>query len=127
MKGKAENDWWCLLRIAVALVWIYQGLWHKLLAVDARHLEIVAAASALLPPRFALGLIGLSETIIAVSILCRWKQRMFAWLQIGMLVVMNAGGIIFAGDKIPDIGGMLTMNLVFVLAIWGLANHGDWR
>jgi uncharacterized membrane protein YphA (DoxX/SURF4 family) len=127
MKGRAKNNWWCSLRIAVALVWIYQGLWHKLLAVDAHHLEIVAAAPALLPPRLALGLIGLAETIIAVSILCRWKQRIFAWLQIGMLVVMNAGGIIFAGDKIPDIGGMLTMNFVFMMAIWGLANHDDWH
>ena len=34
---------------------------------------------------------------------------------------MNAAGILFAGDKIHDIGGMLTMNLVFVLTIWGTA------
>ncbi len=89
------KNWWCLLRLAVALVWLYQGLWHKIVAVDARHLEIVASAPRFLPPRLALG----------------------------MLVAMNAAGIWFAGDKIPDIGGMITMNLVFALAIWGLANH----
>lgn len=119
------KSWWCLLRVAVALVWLYQGLWHKILAVDARHLEIVASAPSFLPPRLALGMIGGLETLFAISILARWRQPLFAWLQIGMLVAMNAAGILFAGDKIPDIGGMLTMNLVFALTIWGLANHED--
>lgn len=117
------KNWWCLLRVAVAMVWFYQGLWHKLLAVDARHLDIVASAPSILPPRLALGLIGGLETLFAISILSGWNQRIFAWLQIGMLVVMNTAGILFAGDKIPDIGGMLTMNLVFAMTIWGLANH----
>jgi len=119
------KNWWCLVRVAVALVWLYQGLWHKIIAVDARHLEIVASAPSFLPPRLALGMIGGLETLFAISILARLKQRLFAWLQIGMLVAMNAAGILFAGDKIPDIGGMLTMNLVFALTIWGLANHED--
>ncbi len=117
------KHWWCLLRVAVALVWLYQGLWHKIVAVDARHLEIVASAPSFLPPRLALGMIGGLETLFAISILTRWRQRLFAGLQIGMLVAMNTAGILFAGDKIPDIGGMLTMNLVFALTIWGLANH----
>jgi uncharacterized membrane protein YphA (DoxX/SURF4 family) len=98
-------------------------LWHKIVAVDARHLEIVASAPSFLPPRLALGMIGGLETWFAISILARWRQRLFAWMQIGMLVAMNAAGILFAGDKIPDIGGMLTMNLVFALTILGLANH----
>lgn len=117
------KSWWYALRVAVALVWLYQGLWHKIVAVDARHLEIVASAPSFLPPRLALGLIGGLETLFAISILAGWRQRLFAWLQIGMLVAMNAAGILFAGNKIPDIGGMLTMNLVFALTIWGLANH----
>lgn len=117
------KNWWCFLRVAAALVWLYQGLWHKIVAVDARHLEIVASAPSFLPPRLALGLIGGLETLFAISLLARWRQRLFAWLQIGMLVAMNAAGILFAGDKIPDIGGMLTMNLVFALTIWGLVNH----
>lgn len=117
------KNWWCMLRVAVAATWFYQGLWHKLLAVDARHLEIVASAPSFLSPRLALGLIGGVETLFGIAVLLRWRQRIFAWLQIGMLVGMNAAGILFAGDRIPDIGGMLTMNLVFALTIWGLANH----
>jgi uncharacterized membrane protein YphA (DoxX/SURF4 family) len=103
------------------MVWFYQGLWHKVLAVDARHLEIVASAPSLLPPRLALGLIGGWETLLGLAVLFRWRPRLAAWLQIGTMIGMNAAGIQFAGDQIPDIGGMLTMNLVFVLTIWGLA------
>ena len=122
MKTSSQNQtWWWCLRHSVVLVWLYQGLWHKLLAVDARHLEIVAAAPSFLPPRLALGLIGAWETLLALAVWFRWRPRPAAWLQIGTMVGMNAAGIFFAGDQIPDIGGMLTMNLVFVLTIWGLA------
>lgn len=103
------------------MVWLYQGLWQKLLAVDARHLEIVASAPSFLPPRLALGMIGGWETLLGIAVLFRWLPGRTAWLQIGTMIGMNTAGIFFAGDKIPDIGGMLTMNLVFVLAIWGLA------
>lgn len=123
MTHTSGKNWWWLLRIAVALVWIYQGLWHKVIAVDARHLEIVTSAPSFLPPRLVLGLIGGWESLFAIAVFLRWKQKFFAWLQIGTLVAMNVAGILFAGDKIPDIGGMLTMNLVFALTIWGLANH----
>lgn len=121
------KNWWCLLRVTVALVWLYQGLWHKIVAVDARHLAIVASAPSFLPPQWTLGLIGGLETLFAVSILTRWKLRLFAMLQIGMLVAMNAAGILFAGDRIPDIGGMLTMNFVFAIAIWGIGNYENWE
>lgn len=123
MNTSSSNlKWWWCLRLSVVLVWLYQGLWHKLLAVDARHLEIVASAPAFLPPRLALGVIGGWETLLGLAVLFQWRPRTAAWLQIGTMVGMNAAGILFAGDKIPDIGGMLTMNLVFVLTIWGLAN-----
>lgn len=117
----AKLTWWWCLRLSVVLVWMYQGLWHKLWAVDARHLEIVASAPSFLAPRLALGMIGAWETVLGLVVLFRWRPRPSVWLQIGTIVAMNAAGILFAGDKIPDIGGMLTMNLVFVLTIWGLA------
>ena len=123
MKTNAPARWWFLLRIAVAAVWLYQGLWLKLLAVDARHLAIVASAPACIPPRFALGCIGAVETLFGLAVLLRWRPRLFAWLQIAALAAMNTAGILFAGERIPDIGGMLTMNLVFALAVWGLARH----
>ena len=119
--SSSHRRWWWCLRFAVGLVWLYQGLWHKLLAVDARHLEIVAAAPSFLPPRVALAAIGAWETLLGLAVWFRWGPRPAAWLQIGTMIAMNTAGILFAGDKIPDIGGMLTMNMVFILAIWGLS------
>lgn len=119
----ASSRWWLLLRVAVAAVWLYQGLWLKLLAVDPRHLEIVSAVPVGLPPRLLLGAIGVLETTFGIATLGRWRPRPFAWLQIGALVAMNGMGIAFAAGSIPDIGAMVTMNLVFALAIWGLAHH----
>ena len=123
MKMNALANWWRLLRVAVATVWLYQGLWLKVLVVDARHLAIVASAPAFLPPRIALVCIGAVEALFGVAVLLRWKPRLFAWLQIAALAAMNGAGILFGGEHIADIGGMLTMNLVFALAIWGLAHH----
>ena len=123
MSTNARANWWRLLRVAVAAVWLYQGLWLKLLAVDARHLAIVASAPAFIPPRVALGCIGAVETLFGIAVLFRWKPRLFAWLQVATLAAMNAAGILFAGERIPDLGGMVTMNLVFALAVWGLAHH----
>lgn len=117
----SKQTWWWCLRLSVVLVWLYQGLWHKLLAVDTRHLDIVASAPSFLPPRVALGMIGAWETLLGLAVLFRWRPQPAACLQVATMIGMNAAGIVFAGDKIPDIGGMLTMNLVFVLAIWGLA------
>jgi hypothetical protein len=115
--------WWLLLRIAVALVWLWQGLWLKVIAVDPRHLEIVSAAPFGMSKHLLLGLIGAVETSFAIATLFRFRPRLFAWLQILALAAMNGCGIAFAADRIPDIGGMLAMNLVFALAIWGLGHH----
>lgn len=123
MKMNPSAKWWLFLRWAVAMVWLYQGLWLKILAVDARHLAIVASAPAFLPPRIALACIGSVETLFGVALLLRWKPHLFAWMQIATLTGMNGAGILFGGEHIADIGGMLTMNLVFALAIWGLAHH----
>lgn len=123
MSDPLPRSWWHLLRWAVAMVWLYQGIWLKILAVDPRHLAIVAAAPTWIAPRAALAIIGAVEALFGVASLLGWRPRLFAWLQIGTLAAMNAAGIAFAAASIPDIPGMLLMNLVFALAIWGLAHH----
>src|SRR5439155_8210899 len=49
-----------VLRVPVALVWLYQGLWSKLLAVSPRQVDVVKAALrwSSLPPPTVLGAIG---------------------------------------------------------------------
>ena len=111
------------LKLAIASVWLYQGLWNKFLVVrvfgwDDRHLLIMQQALGEKMGDLALyGLAGL-ETLFALAVLVSWRPLWMAGAQIGLLLGMNSAGILFAASSIPDIGGMLTMNAVFCVAVW---------
>ncbi len=124
MNRKLRN-YWFWLRLAIAFVWVYQGGWLKLIAVDPRHLSIVEAAVPFGQARLWIGVIGVCECLLSIWFLTGWRRRLCAWIQIAALVTMNAGGILSSGGDIPDPTGMVLMNAVFALAILGA---GDvWR
>jgi hypothetical protein len=108
---------WCL-RGSIALVWLYQGLWHKIIDPGGQHQRLLAAAFGTPWSRpFGLAL-GALETAIALAVLADWWPDRLSWLQIGLLAVMNTGGLVVAGREIPDPVGMLTLNAAFACAIW---------
>jgi hypothetical protein len=111
------HAYWAL-RGSIALVWLYQGLWHKLLAVDEHHRRIVEQALGATLGPVALSGIGLVETAIAGAVLAAFKPMQVAWLQIVLLAGMNTAGLLSAAGEIPDPVGMVTMNLVFGVATW---------
>jgi uncharacterized membrane protein YphA (DoxX/SURF4 family) len=119
------RDYWCWLRLAIAFVWLYQGGWLKLIAVDSHHLSIVEAAAPFGPPRLWIGAIGAFECLLAVWFLLGWRLCWCAWTQVALLAVMNTGGILSAGSEIPDPVGLVLMNVVFALSILGAG--GVWR
>ena len=119
------REYWFWLRFSIALVWLYQGGWLKLIAVDPHHLSIVEAAAPFGHPRLWIGAIGAFECLLAIWFLSGWRHRWCAWIQVALLVVMNTGGILSAGSEIPDPVGMVLMNVVFALAILGAG--GVWR
>ena len=112
-----------LLRVPVALVWLYQGLWSKLLTVSPSQVEVVKSALrwTSLPPATVLGAIGAVETLLAVWVLSGYRRRLAATVQTVLLATMNAGGLIWARASIPDPGGMVVNNLAFVALIWCVA------
>ncbi len=122
---KFDHSYWGWLRLAIALVWLYQGAWLKVIAVDPHHLSIVESAIPFGSPRLWIGAIGAFETFLAIWFLAGWKRPWCAWAQVGLLVVMNTGGILSAGEEIPDPVGMVLMNLVFAIAILGAGEA--WR
>lgn len=107
-----------MLRVSVAVVWLYQGLWHKVIAVDDRHLRIVEQAVGAGLGRLALSGLGAFEAALGLCILLAWKPMPVAWTQIILLAGMNTAGILTAADQIPDPAGMVTMNFVFCVAAW---------
>jgi uncharacterized membrane protein YphA (DoxX/SURF4 family) len=113
----------CVARAAVAVVWLYEGLWCKVLGGDGDQQAIVAAVP-LLPPALAgaaLTGLGLAETALAVWVLTGRRARAAAVTQTVLLVAFNAGGLLFAADRIDDAGRMLTANAALLTLAWLLA------
>jgi hypothetical protein len=109
-----------LPRTAIALVWIYQGFWCKLLGRAPHHQKIVGTAPFLNPSRArqALVVLGLIECVLAAWVLSGIRPHEAALMQTLLLVSMNAAGLLWAGSLIPDRVGMLLQNFVFLVLAW---------
>lgn len=109
-----------LIRVSIALVWLYQGLWCKALG-GARHHQAVVSAVPFIGPaasRAVVIALGLMECGVAAWVLSGWQLRKAAVAQTALLVGMNAAGLIWAWRLLPDPAGMLLQNFAFVLLIW---------
>jgi hypothetical protein len=108
---------------AVAAVWLYEGLWCKLLGGVPSQLEVVGTVP-LFSPRTAtwvLRAIGVVECGLAVWVLSGWQPFIAAAAQTALLVSMNSGGLFWARRIIPDPAGMIVKNLAFLVLAWVVA------
>jgi uncharacterized membrane protein YphA (DoxX/SURF4 family) len=110
-------------RAAVASVWIYQGLWCKLVGRMPHHLKIVGTVPFFNKSRAhrALVALGLLECVIALSVLFGIWAPEAALLQTFLLAAMNAAGLVWASRAIPDPVGMLLQNFAFLVLAWIVA------
>lgn len=118
-----------LARVAIALVWLYNGLWCKLLLGCPDHAEIVAGAAADLglhatPVLWAL---GAAETALAIWVLTGRGARAAAWVQTLLVVGMNAAGLLFGSESIPRPGALLVHNFMLLVLVWVVASGGRRR
>lgn len=119
-----------LVRGAVALVWLYEGLWCKLLGGDPNQRTIVTAV-----PRFGptLGVpflltLGAVETALGAWVL--WGHAAFACAvaQTVLLVTLNANGLLWSRKHIHDPAGMVVKNCSFLVLAWVAASLEEgWR
>jgi hypothetical protein len=112
-----------LTQIAVAGVWLYEGLWCKLLGGVPLQVDVVEAV-----PLFGrqgalwvLRAIGLVECALAVWVLGGWHPFLAAAAQTALLVAMNSGGLLWARRIIPDPAGMIVKNFAFLVLAWVVA------
>ena len=109
-----------LIRIAIALVWLYEGVWCKLLGRMPHQVDVVAA-HPLFGPRSAravLYAIGLVEVGLAIWVLTGYQPVPAALAQTLLLVFMNANGLLFSRHAIPDPGGMVVKNFALIVLMW---------
>jgi uncharacterized membrane protein YphA (DoxX/SURF4 family) len=114
-----------LIRLSIALVWLYQGLWCKLLGRTPRHEAVVAAVPFLSAAQghAALLVLGIVECGVAAWVLSGRRARESALFQTALLLIMNAGGVVWASRIIPDPAGMLFQNFTFLLLAWVAAGE----
>jgi len=111
---------------AVAGVWLYHGLWCKLLGGCPEQATIVADVPGLGGKRARVVLLGLGvvETAFAGWVISGFKPRLAAATGTALVVGMNAGGLTFARRHIPAPGALVLENLGFVALAW-LAAESD--
>jgi len=113
-----NNPW--LIRVAIALVWLYQGLWCKLLGRAPHHAAVIGSVPFLnaAEAHAALLALGALECVLAIWVLCgRWAFGA-ALAQTVLLAIMNTGGVLWASTMIPDPAGMLLQNFAFLMLAW---------
>lgn len=87
-----------LLTVAIALVWLVNGLFCKVLNYVPRHRMIVARILGEPHAAFLTTAIGLSEILMALWIVSGIKSRWCAWVQISVVVLMNILEFILVPD-----------------------------
>lgn len=115
-----------LIRSAIAAVWLYEGLWCKVLRRLPSQGEIASAVPFLGPVRgpAVLTALGVLECGLAAWVLSGWQPLCGAVAQSALLVGMNANGLIFARRLIHDPGGMVVKNFAFLVLVWVAATQG---
>ena len=121
------TPWW-LIRFAVAAVWIYEGLWCKLLGGEPRQRQVVGAVPWLGSPYGGLFLtaLGAGELGLAAWVLSGAAPVACAACQTLLLASLNAGGVFWARHVIHDPAGMLVKNFAFLVLAWVAASRQGW-
>jgi len=107
-----------ILTFCIALVWILNGLFCKVLNLVPRHEQIVARILGYDYSRVLTILIGLSEIAMAVWILSKFKSRLNAIAQIAIVGLMNTLEFILVPDLL--LWGKLNslFALIFILVVY---------
>jgi DoxX-like family len=118
-----------LIHAAVCAVWLYEGLWCKLLGREKRQLQIVEKV-----PRVGLRigasflkLLGAGEVGLALWAASGVRPMACAAVQTVVLVLLNAAGLLWAKALIHDPGGMVVKNFAFLVLVWVSAGVPGWR
>ncbi len=104
--------------ILIGSVWVFHGLYSKILNRIPRHQAIVARILGERFARPATKLIGGGEILLGVWVFTGWQPRACAAVQTAALVAMNTLEILLAGDLLISAAGMVILNLGFIALIW---------
>jgi hypothetical protein len=109
-----------IMRGAVAAVWLYEGLWCKILGRAQLEAQVVASVpwiGAQFGQAF-LKVLGAVEVLLAVWVMSGMYPGTCAIAEIALLVVLNVNGLMWARHLIHDPVGMVLKNIAFLVLVW---------
>lgn len=109
-----------VIRASIAAVWLYEGLWCKILGRMPSQLDVVESVPRLGPQfgRAFLKSLGIVEVAIAVWVVLGLAPGLCAIVQTVLLVVLNVNGLVWARHVIHDPAGMVVKNAAFLILVW---------
>jgi uncharacterized membrane protein YphA (DoxX/SURF4 family) len=109
-----------VMRVAIAAVWLYEGLWCKILGRLPSQAQVVASVPGL-GPRFGqpfLKVLGVVEVLLALWVLSGIFPGVCAIAETTLLVLLNVNGLLWARHIIHDPAGMIVKNVAFLVLVW---------
>ena len=106
------------LQFLIGGVWVFHGLYSKILRGIPRHRAIVARVLGETHADLATTVIGAGEILLGLWVFSGWQRVPCAAVQTLALVSMNVLEIALAADLLISAIGMLALNAGFLSAIW---------
>jgi hypothetical protein len=107
-----------LSQIVIGSVWVFHGLYSKILSGIPRHQLIVARILGERIARPATKMIGCLEVLLGLWVFIGIARVECAAVQSLAIVGMNTLEIILAGDLLISAIGMVILNFGFLAVVW---------
>lgn len=115
-----------VMGLLIGGVWIFHGLYSKILDGIPRHQSIVARILGDSLAEIATISIGAMEVLLGCWAIWGRHRMLNASIQTLALVSMNTIEILFARDLLISPSGMVILNFMFLLFVWSWAIHEDY-
>jgi len=109
-----------IIRAGIAAVWLYEGLYCKILGRVGSQLQVVTAVPRVGPrlgPPF-LKALGVFEVALAVWVMAGVAPSPCGLVETVSLVTLNAAGLLWARRIIHEPAGMVVKNIAFLVLVW---------
>jgi DoxX-like family len=109
-----------IIRVSVAAVWLYEGLWCKILSRSHSQVDVVTAVPRL-GPLFGspfLKVLGVVEVALSMWVMTGIAPGTCTVVQTALLIVLNVNGLIWARQIIHEPLGMVVKNTAFLVLVW---------
>ena len=110
-------------QIVIGCVWIFHGLYSKILNGIPRHRRIVAKILGDANAGISTRMIGLLEVLLGLWAFTGLQPVGCAAVQTAAIVGMNTLEIWLAGELLISAVGMVILNLGFLTMVWNWALH----